>query len=233
MSQNVIVGIAGRRGCGKSTVARRILERCPRIVLWDPLGEHDWCPNELASVGELERFLAWADGRDTFAARCTLQWGSLEAEFGVVAEVVYEYGDLVLGVEEVPLICSPGALPDGFDRLVRLGRHQGVSVVYTGQRLTEVARRLTAATDYFILFRHSEPRDLDGIAERCGSEVAERVADLPRHGFLVWDVVEGKECSVERVVDHLVGLSQRLSRKSVVTKPEPRSVRQVFGLRGR
>jgi hypothetical protein len=233
VSQNVIVGIAGRRGCGKSTVARRILERCPRIVLWDPLGEHRWCPNELGSVGELERFLAWAEGRQTFAARCVVQWGDLEEEFDGVAELVYEYGDLVLGVEEVPLICTPGALPAGFDRLVRLGRHQRVSVLYTGQRLAEVARRLTAATDYFVLFRHSEPRDLDGIAERCGTEVAVRVSELSRHGSLVWDVVEGRECGFERVVDHLVSLSRGLSQQRSVTGGELSSVRQVFGKRAR
>ena len=55
--------------------------------------------------------------------------------------------------------------------------------------MAEVSRRITSATDRFVLFAHTEPRDLDAIADRCGREVAERVARLPLHGKLVWDAV--------------------------------------------
>ena len=42
--QNLIIGVAGRKGSGKSTQARRILEQCPRLFLFDSVGEHAWVP---------------------------------------------------------------------------------------------------------------------------------------------------------------------------------------------
>jgi hypothetical protein len=218
-AQAVIVGIAGRRGSGKSTMARRLLERCHRLVIWDPMAEHSWCPNRLSSPVRLERFLMWADPQDAFAARYVPEHADLVGEFEDVCELVFDFGRLVFGIEEVPMLCTPGALPGQFDRLVRLGRHERVSMVWTAQRMVEVARRLTAATDYFVLFSHTEPRDLDGIAERCGAEVARQVADLPRHGWLVWDAVEGKTVGLDKLVRELVRLSRRLSPNKVVTIP--------------
>jgi hypothetical protein len=223
-SENPIIGIVGRRGSGKSMMARRVLECCDRLILWDPMGEHSWCPNHLDNIADFEGFMAWADSRENFASRYVPD--DLEEEFAPLAETVYEYGDLVLGIEEAPMLCSPSALPYEFDRVVRLGRHQGVSLVWTAQRLVETARRLTAATDYFILFSHTEPRDLDGIAERCGSEVVRQVADLPRHGFLVYDVIEGRESDLAHLIAQLRGepmaLSRALSHVNVVTGAHPR-----------
>jgi len=229
-AEAVIVGIAGRRGSGKSTMAQRLLERCHRLLVWDAMGEHAWCPNCLSSVERLERFLAWADPQDVFAARYLPERAGLVDDFEAVCELVFDYGRLVFGIEEVAMLCTPSALPDEFDRLVRLGRHQRVSLVWTAQRIVEVARRLTAATDYFVLFSHTEPRDLNGIAERCGAEVARQVADLPRHGWLVWDAVEGKTVRLDKLVRELVRLSRDMSRGEVVTSRVTSRDLQASGL---
>jgi len=198
--RNIIVGIAGRRGSGKSTIARKILERCERLLIYDAMGEHGWIPNLLESFEDLERFFGWVSLREKFAGRY-VPHGDLVGEFSEFAWLVYEQGDLMLGVEEIPMLCSPGALPPDLDRLVRLGRHKGVSIVYTAQRLTEVARRLTAATDVFVMFSNTEPRDLAGLSERCGTAVARRVAALSRHGYLIWDAAENREVELESLLE--------------------------------
>ena len=220
-AEAVIVGVCGRRGSGKSTMARRLLERCHRILIWDAMDEHGWALNRLSSIPRLERFLAWASGQYTFAGHYVPEQAGLIDEFEEVAELVYDYGRMVFGIEEVPMLCTPSALPDQFDRLVRLGRHQRVSLVWTAQRMVEVARRLTAATDYFVLFSHTEPRDLDGIADRCGAEVARQVAELSRHSYLVWDVIGGRVVKLEKVIRELVRMSRdnvtRFERDNRVT----------------
>src|SRR5208337_2129797 len=63
---------------------------------------------------------------------------------------------------------------------VGLGRHRAVSMVWTAQRMSEVARRLTSATDRFFLFRHTEPIDIDAIwsaaSGDCASAAVRRLA---------------------------------------------------------
>ena len=202
--QNRIVGVVGRRGSGKSTMARRLLERSARVFVFDAMGEHRWIPNRFGSLDEVEEFIYWSEAQKAFAGAFVPERG-LEQEFEELAQMIYERGNLVFGVEEIPMLCTPSHLSPELDRLVRLGRHRRVSLVWTAQRMTEVARRLTAATDWFILFRHTEPRDLDSIAERCGAEVAEAVATLPIHGYLVWDVIASKEVAIESLLTEGVG----------------------------
>ncbi len=186
--QNEIIAIVGRKGSGKSTALRRIMEPLPCIVLWDPLGEHCWCPNPIQTAERLREFFRWARGQERFGARF-IAHSNLPMAFDGFADLVYRRGNLVVGVEEVPMISEPNWLPDGFDRLVRLGRHRGIDLVWTAQRMSEVARRLTSATDRFLLFRHTEPRDIDAIQARCGIDVADRVARLGQHEMLEWDVL--------------------------------------------
>ena len=62
-------------------------------------------------------------------------------------------------------------------------------MVWTAQRMSEVARRLTSATDRFFLFRHTEPIEIDVIGKRCGIEVADKVSRLGQHEILLWDAL--------------------------------------------
>ena len=148
--QNEIIGIVGRKGSGKTTALRRIMQPLPRIMLWDPLGEHRWCPNPIKTIERLQEFFLWARGLDSFAARFIAQ-SDLPGAFDAFADLVFRKGHLVVGTEEVPMISQPNWLPDGFDRLVRLGRHRAVSIVWTAQRMSEVARRLLASGEVAVL----------------------------------------------------------------------------------
>ncbi len=186
--QNEIIGIVGRKGSGKSTALRKLVSSAARLVLWDPLGEHKFCPNPLKTTEQLRQFFEWTRGRENFAGRFVPESDLTEA-FNGFAELVYRRGWLVCGAEEVPMISQPNWLPPGFDKLCRLGRHRAVSIVWTAQRMSEVARRLTAATDRFFLFRHTEPRDIDALRERCGIDVADRVSRLGQHDLLIWDAL--------------------------------------------
>jgi ABC-type cobalamin/Fe3+-siderophores transport system ATPase subunit len=188
--QNKITAILGRKGSGKSRMLRDLLGKEPRIVLWDVLGEHNWCPNRIADLAQLDGFFSWTRKREKFAARF-VPLNALESTFDPVCDMVYRRGHLAFGVEEVAMISQPNWLPEGFDKMVRLGRHRVVDILWTSQRAGEVARRLTAQTDVFIIFRHTEPRDLDAIADRCGSEVRDQVSQLREHDHLVWNVETG------------------------------------------
>lgn len=190
--QNRIVAVAGRKGSGKSSLTRAILQRSSRTFVFDTMGEHSWIPDQLDSLDQAWTYISVNAQEDVpFIASYTPQGtreDSLETDFAEICTAVYESGNMTLAVEELPMLSLPQYNPPAFDRLIRLGRHRSVNVLYTAQRLSEVPRRVTAATDMFILFSHTEPRDLDAIAERCTPDTAETVASLGEHEFVVYDV---------------------------------------------
>ncbi len=189
--QNRIVGIIGRKGTGKSTALVERLQSEGRVFVWDPMAEHDWSPNELSSIADVESFFRW-NRKSKYWAANYVPGEKPEDELEQVCDALYQRGGLAFAVEEVPLICSPSYLPAKFGKLIRTGRHRHIDVFWTAQRAGEVSRTLTSLTDEFMLFSQTEPRDLDAIASRCGSDVADNVAHLDRHDYIVWDVTARK-----------------------------------------
>jgi hypothetical protein len=189
--QNRIVGIVGRKGSGKSTRAATLLKYCPRVFVSDPMADHsNWLPDVFEGIDEeLDEYFEQASRAKTFACGY-VPINDLEREFEEICDLVYHYGRMLFCVEEAPLICKAGYMPPVFGRIVRTGRHRGLDLLYTAQRASEVSRTLTSATDMFIFYSQTEPRDLDAIAERCGREVAARVAGLGLHESFIWDVIE-------------------------------------------
>jgi hypothetical protein len=187
--QNQIVGIVGRKGTGKSSYMRELLRRCPRFPVFDVMAEHTReGVNQVESSAKLAQFLKWSREQEKFAGSYVPD-GALDEEIEEVSRLVYGRGHLCLACEEVPLYTQPGYMPPLFGKLVRTGRHRQIDIAWTAQRAAEVSKTLTSLTDIWILFSQVEPRDLSALADRCGREVADRVAGLGLHDFFVFDAV--------------------------------------------
>ncbi|MGA2072565.1 MAG: hypothetical protein ABSH52_03600 [Terriglobia bacterium] len=191
MRRNVVIGCVGLRGSGKSTALGEMIRCRPRLVVVDVLGEHNF-GQRVSDLDEALEMLDAVQDRECFALTIQPGRGDLASVIDTVCDAVFEVGKLTLALEEIPHYCTAGSIPEGLDVLARMGRHRQVDLVYTGQRFAELPRRLTATTDFFILFGQREPRDLEALADRVGRELAERVAGLPLHGRLVYDVVSGQ-----------------------------------------
>jgi hypothetical protein len=114
---------------------------------------------------------------------------------------------MLLCIEEAPLVCTASYIPPVFGKQVRTGRHNRIDQLWTAQRASEVSRTLTGATDVWIFFSQTEPRDLDAIADRCGREIAAKVANLGLHDFFTWDAI------LQKVVEN----SPRLLKRDFVS----------------
>lgn len=197
--QNKIVGVIGRKGSGKSTRAKTMVRYCPRFFVWDPMREYlrtvrDYVEGPDSYEGEnsdVDRYFIEA-GRGKNFALAYIPEGDLEEEFEEICQIVYHYGHMLFVVEEAPLVMKAGYMPPAFGKIVRTGRHFGIDLLWTAQRAAEVARTLTSMTDIFIFYSQTEPRDLDAIADRCGREVADRVASLGLHDSFTWDATARK-----------------------------------------
>lgn len=189
--QNRIVGIIGRKGEGKSTELEKLLSSLPRIIAVDPNGEHDWLPNEIDSLDQLREFFRWAGKRKLWAANF-VPGEEIEEDVSEASRIIFNSpGHCAAAFDEITEYCSAGHAPKPFSRLVRRGRHRQIDIFYTSLRFAETPRRLTAQTDRFILFQQAEPSDLDGIAKRCGRDVADLVAHLGAHERIIWDARGG------------------------------------------
>ncbi len=189
MTQHPIAIIFGRRGCGKTFLARCLAQHQARVVAWDFIGD-EYEPMANYFDGDLEgfaKFLELVRGKE-FAAARYIPAEDVGAEFEVFCRLLVRGENFVVVVEEAAEVCQAGHLPPGFGRLVRQGRHAGLGVLATTQRLSEVSRTLTALADVFVGFSTTEPRDLAALSERTTPEFAERVKTLPPREFLVWDV---------------------------------------------
>lgn len=191
MKRNVVIGCIGLRGSGKSTALREIVCCRPRLVVVDVMGEHRF-GQQVSDLDEAFETLNAVQGRENFAVTIQPGRGDLAYVVDQICDYVFDIGNLTLALEEIPHYCTAGSMPDGLDVLARMGRHRHVDLVYTGQRFAELPRRLTATTDFFVLFGQREPRDLEALAERVGRAVAEQVERLPLHGRLVYDVLAGR-----------------------------------------
>jgi energy-coupling factor transporter ATP-binding protein EcfA2 len=192
--QNRIVGVVGRKGSGKSTRTSTLLKYVPRIFAWDPMADHqDLLLDRFEHVDvNLDDYFAEASQSDTFACAYTAG-NDLESDFEEICQLVYGCGHLLFVVEEAPLVCRASYMPATFGKIVRTGRHRAIDLLWTAQRASEVARSLTSSTDIWIFYSQTEPRDLDSIAERCGRDIAEKVAGLGLHDSFFWDAIGRSE----------------------------------------
>ncbi len=187
--QNRILGIVGRKGSGKSRRLATLLRYCPRFLVFDSMGDHVGAvPNRFYDLDDALDFIDWSERQKTFAG-AFVPGRDLEGDFEEICRECYRRGSMALVIEEVPFVVKPGYLPPGFAYVVRTGRHRQLDLVWTAQRASEVSRTLTSSTDLWILFSQTEPRDLDCLAERCGREVANKVANLGLHKSFCWDVI--------------------------------------------
>lgn len=191
--QTCVIGIAGRKGSGKSEVVRELGEKSKRWFSFDTTCEHKWIPDRFDTVEDADWYLLdTAATRETFHGSYLAHGDEPESDLNLISQTVYDAGNLTFNVEEIPLMSGPGHAPKKFMKVVRTGRHANVNVVYTCQRLSEVPVTLRSATDIFILFNHSEPLDLSAISERCDGEIATAVSRLGDHDFLIWQVSSRK-----------------------------------------
>ena len=175
--KNKILVILGRKGSGKSSLAREIVKKLPRVVILDPLEEYPAI--RCRTIGALVSFLEEAHARPRFRVACT--FGELE-EYETAVDLCREVGNMWVVMEEVNIFTDCWARDKPYLDLVRFGRHDRVSIILVAQRAAEIPKLFTSQSDAIVSFNQSEPRDLAYLASigHVGAEGASRVAALPR-----------------------------------------------------
>ena len=182
-------GIFGTSGSGKTFLAAKMYGLESRAVVYNFMHDPQFAvksthiiKGDTASAKLLRGFFR-ARSKEGF--RIDFEPSDISEDeilsFDRVCFEVYRSGmPISLYIDELHMLTSAGWSPKELKDIAFTGRHREISVIYMAQRFASIDKKITYQTQIFDFFQTDEPTDLKGIADRCGSEVAEQVQGLRR-----------------------------------------------------
>jgi DNA helicase HerA-like ATPase len=205
---NYILSIFGRKGSGKSYLAKEIARDEKRIIAIDSLGEYD----DLEVITDFRACVnALVEAEHKPAFKLALRTYSLDDDLQLI-DLVFRMNHVTLLVEETSRYVSSAYLPQPFEQLVRYGRHSAINQIYLARRPSEIHRDLTAQSDVIVSFVQHERRDVEYLRSFMGDK-ANGVMNLGQYEALVygedikmpWAIVQRKYLGLDKPGRGMVG----------------------------
>lgn len=134
--------IMGRRGCGKSHLARKIQTIWPRRVIIDTLNEYS--EQDFPNAETVFTFHDFSEklkqykteNRQAFVLifQFDIESTMNDQEFDHILRLCYYFGNMQIVIEEVQNFATPHLLPHWLKQCLFTGRHQHISLLFTTQR---------------------------------------------------------------------------------------------------
>jgi len=185
--------IFGKRGSGKSFLAKKLVEKTPRLLIFDTIGEYDngvVCdsPESLANF--------WQPYQNK-NFRIIYRPLKPQDEIEVIAGLVWSCGEMTLLIEEVDCFCGPQTISDNLAMLIQRGRHKNIELIGVTQRPFGIHRLLTSQAKEIYIFNSNEPRDREYLRSLLGSDIDGKLDALKQYEYVKWtdggqDLVIGK-----------------------------------------
>jgi hypothetical protein len=192
--QNKIILVIGPKGSGKTYEVCQQIRRMDRVVVFDMVHEQGYANIVLEEtdkknaiiIGQPKTF-SDAISKDKKEFKVIYRPINIEMvknglietnEFGPITKLVFLRGDCWFVIDEAHLLCNSHNCPKELMIANLLGRHRRMSLVLVAQSFTGIHPAIRKNADELLFWRIIEPSDLDGIKERCGKDVAEKVQNL-------------------------------------------------------
>jgi len=184
-----IILIFGKRGSGKSYLAKKRIEIEPRLVVFDTLGEYE--NGVIFGRENYEQYLEF--WRKVYRGRFRLIYRPIipTIEIEQICELVYTLGNCCFLVEEIECYCSAQQISDTFAKIVQLGRHKNITLIGISQRPYGINRLLTSQAKEIYIFNTNEPRDREYLRTLLGQEIEPKLDALKQYEYVHWQ--DGKE----------------------------------------
>jgi hypothetical protein len=183
MNNRIIIVIAPK-GSGKTYKVAQMVSQSERVAVFDLVRESAYsiCT---PYVGKPREFAANIHP-SVKAFRCAYRPIDIQMDKDLVKvpelepfiKLCFLRGDMTMVIDEAHLICSGRNCPRSLLVSSLVGRHRNLNIVVVAQRFTGVHGSLRANADEFWFWKIIEPADVDGIAERCGVDTANKVFEL-------------------------------------------------------
>ena len=172
MPETNLAAVLGRKGQGKTTLLKAIVEahrkerRNTYFMVLDSTRE--WTPKPRLEILD------------------SLNWSANRAAL----RAIEHKNRVTLVIPEVDKYAPKTGLAPGepLTLIVNEGRHLGVALLCDARRTARVHNDIGYLADTLFMFRHTGPNDLDWIARVCGPEWAHAVRNLPDHAFVRYEL---------------------------------------------
>lgn len=159
---NEIGIILGRKGTGKSSLARALINETHRNIILDTLGD-DY--NRGAITSNLQRLAEYYNRVNDLPSFEIVFRPKNDADCIGFFEFAKQTKQVVLWVDEVDRYCGPHRINDAFKWILNYGRHREISTIGLARRAASVHRDLTANADWIAVHQTRENRDLLYLSE--------------------------------------------------------------------
>jgi hypothetical protein len=181
---NEIGLIFGRKGTGKTTLARSLTAKMKRVLILDTLGTDYGGGTVVTDAQSLREYYRNVREYREFCIIARPRDDALPAAFFALAADHRGGGGLWVMAEEADRYCGPHHIDPGLNWCLNYGRQFGISVVGCARRPASVHRTWTANADWIVVHQTQEPRDLEYLGNFMDTD---GLADLPtfqwrRHG---------------------------------------------------
>jgi len=189
MTEKKIILIFGKRGSGKSYLAKKLIEKESRLVVFDSMSEYD--SGVTFNSESLDGFVAF--WRKVYRQNFRLIYRPLnpDAEIESISELVYTLGNVCFLVEEIDCYCSAYQISESFAAIVQRGRHKNITLIGITQRPYGIHRLLTSQAKEIYVFNTNEPRDREYLRALLGQEIEVKLDSLKQYEFVKWQ--DGKD----------------------------------------
>lgn len=193
-----VVCVFGRRGAGKTTLARQMTRTARRLVVWDPLGEwgRERGTRAVGSLAELRDAMrrGWTRG---FRLAWAPPGQDLPAELDALARFLWAAQEPFPACQGVALVVDEAnlGLPVhklraglwGMSRIVLQGRHRGLAVLAIAQRPALVSMDLRGQAHRTLACALPAGPDLAALRPVFGPRAVGELARLPPYSYLETD----------------------------------------------
>lgn len=174
----------GRRGSGKSYLARRISEAYPRRVTFDLLDEHV----DGDAVYTFDEFCEKIKGLENASSfnvvfKFSPESIDLSNEFDHALRILWHRGNVCITVEEIQEFCGTHSMSHWLRQQLLTGRHRNNALIFTTQRPGECHKTIVSQASHVFAGSLHEKNDIDYVRSVLG-ERAYELQNLPPRDFL-------------------------------------------------
>lgn len=154
--KNKLSVLLGKRGTGKTYLAKKKTEFKTRVLAFDTIKEFDKKDYKIvSSIEELETQMQ----KETFHIRVWDEYND-EDFFNKVCEVAYLHEDFIFFIDEIDQNAGATFCPKGLKKIVNYGRHKNIELICTARSPAEIPKMLIGQMTDLYMFRIIEPNHL-------------------------------------------------------------------------